>query len=190
MSGEEAYIFAADIYCAACGEDMRKQLDAEGKRPARREDEATYDSDEYPKGPYADGGGEADCPQHCGSHGKCLDPTIIGEHTCGRFLENPLTTEGVKYVIDSHIESNNEVTQFWMDHYEEEVKYYLQSNPKHPYHAWLMRDTLQKIVDRVRFNLNGGDDGTSDDPTADMLEEILSLVADRHDIHSAEPEED
>jgi len=45
------------------------------------------DSNHYPHGPIGDGGGEADCPQHCDS--------------CGAFLENPLTPDGVAYVADS-----------------------------------------------------------------------------------------
>lgn len=190
MSDEEAYIYAADIYCAACGEDIRARLKREGKKPRNAGDETAYDSDEYPKGPYTDGGGEADCPQHCGSHAKCLDPTIIGDQVCGHFLENPLTTEGVKYVLDSHMESNNEVTQFWMDHYGEEIKTFLKHTPKHPYHLWAMRQTLQRVVDRVRANLNGADEGTSDDPTGDLLEWILNEISEQHDIHSSEPEED
>jgi hypothetical protein len=48
------------------------------------EKESSYDSDEWPKGPYCDGGGEADNPQHC----AC----------CTVFLCNPLTQDGVAYV--------------------------------------------------------------------------------------------
>jgi len=33
-----------------------------------------------------DGGGESDVPQHC--------------HECGEFLKNPLTQDGVKYVVE------------------------------------------------------------------------------------------
>lgn len=47
-------------------------------------DEATYDSGDFPKGPFPDGGGESDSPTHC-------------DH-CGVFLENPLTSDGVDYV--------------------------------------------------------------------------------------------
>lgn len=50
-------------------------------------DETSYDSDVWPKGPYGDGGGEADCPQHC-------------DH-CGEFLNNPLTGDGENYVMDA-----------------------------------------------------------------------------------------
>jgi hypothetical protein len=47
-------------------------------------DESDYDCDDLPKGPYADGGGEADTPQHCDG--------------CGQFLGNPLTGDGLVYV--------------------------------------------------------------------------------------------
>ena len=39
------------------------------------------------RGPYADGGGEADTPQHCDG--------------CGHFLENPLAGDGLIYVEDA-----------------------------------------------------------------------------------------
>jgi hypothetical protein len=51
-------------------------LTSQGQAPADPTAEHTYDSDKFPKGPLADGGGESDCPQHC--------------DTCGVFLENPL----------------------------------------------------------------------------------------------------
>jgi hypothetical protein len=40
-----------------------------------------------PKGPYPDGVGEADTPQHCDG--------------CGEFLENPQTGDGLIYVEDA-----------------------------------------------------------------------------------------
>jgi hypothetical protein len=98
----EAYIYKADIYCEPCGEAIR----AEFRKPARL---CSEDSDEYPQGPYSDGGGEADSPQHCAS--------------CGTFLANPLTEDGRKYVEDSireHHESGRgrlEVVAEWQAHY-------------------------------------------------------------------------
>jgi len=53
--------------------------------PDHRLDERYWDSNEYPKGPYEYGGGEADYPQHCDG--------------CGLFLENSLTEDGVYYVL-------------------------------------------------------------------------------------------
>lgn len=42
------------------------------------------DTDTFPAGPFADGGGESDSPQHCAD--------------CGLFLENDLTEDGLAYV--------------------------------------------------------------------------------------------
>lgn len=83
----DAYVFQAAMLCADCGKATRDQLRATTKElhPGFDEaDEYTYDSDYFPKGPYSDGGGEADSPNHC-------------DH-CGVFLHNPLTREGVAYV--------------------------------------------------------------------------------------------
>ena len=83
----DVYIYQADRHCKDCGEIKRAELTAQGKAPADIESESTYDSDDFPKGPFADGGGEGDTPQHCG--------------TCGVFLENPLTQAGYAYVREA-----------------------------------------------------------------------------------------
>ena len=80
----EAYIYQADLLCAECGENTRAWITDHGRAPVGVEDECSYDSDDYPKGPYSAGGGEADSPQHCGH--------------CGIFLENPLTSDGWNYL--------------------------------------------------------------------------------------------
>lgn len=85
-----AYIYQAALYCEHCGEKIRQRLTAEGKAPANPDDEYTYDSDDFPKGPYPDGGGNADCPQHCDS--------------CHCHLENPLTAEGELYVTEKFLD--------------------------------------------------------------------------------------
>lgn len=79
----KAYIYCAALYCESCGDIIRANLESAGKAPLKLENESTWDSDTYPKGPYSDGGGEADCPQHCDS--------------CGVFLENALTDDGDAY---------------------------------------------------------------------------------------------
>ena len=81
-----AYIYQAALLCEECGCEVCAELKSAGKRPPDYTDESTYDSDDYPKGPYPDGGGEADCPQCC--------------HNCGIPLENPLTSDGIGYVIE------------------------------------------------------------------------------------------
>ncbi len=80
-----AYVFQADLYCEACGDKMRAELPPPaGYDP---DNESSYDSGDWPKGPFPDGGGEADSPCHCGG--------------CGVFLENPLTDDGRAYVAQA-----------------------------------------------------------------------------------------
>lgn len=82
----DAYVYQAALYCEDCGLAIRKRICEAGRQPANR-DESTYDSDDYPKGPYPDGGGESDTPEHCNG--------------CGVFLGNPLTQEGYRYFFDA-----------------------------------------------------------------------------------------
>lgn len=96
------YMFRAALLCEACGQ----QACVDTLAPIGRDsdNEYTWDSDDYPKGPYGDGGGEADCPQHC--------------DVCGVFLENPLTQEGVDYVRGAvNDKPLNAVTREWLKHY-------------------------------------------------------------------------
>jgi hypothetical protein len=74
------YVYRAALYCETCGLHLKDSLTLpEGADLAN---EATWDSDRYPKGPYQSdiAESEADCPQHC-------------DH-CDVFLENPLTLLG------------------------------------------------------------------------------------------------
>ena len=86
--GEEVYIYQGALLCAGCGSKVKAELDTEMNadgHPLKPEgDETAYDSDAYPKGPYPDGGGEADGPQNCAG--------------CRKFLENPLTQDGYEYL--------------------------------------------------------------------------------------------
>lgn len=114
----DAYIYAADVYCDACGESIRNRITSEGHAPADPDDEGSYDSGEFPKGPEIDGGGEADSPNHCGAGPRCLNAIELDGHKVGAFLENPLTPEGERYVQELHRDDPSEVTALWMEHYE------------------------------------------------------------------------
>jgi hypothetical protein len=72
-----AYIYQAELLCEPCATNVRVHLDSLGKKPANPDDETTYDSDDYPKGPYPDGGGEADSEQHCGYCQIALENPVI-----------------------------------------------------------------------------------------------------------------
>ena len=95
-----AYIFNADIYCTDCANEMIDECRERGI-----DDDG--DSNTYPQGPFPNGGGEADCPQHCGS--------------CHAFLENPLTGDGDDYVLSAIADDpdcENAVIQQWRQWYD------------------------------------------------------------------------
>lgn len=103
----DAFIYNADIYCPTCAAKIKAQLDGEGKTPANPDDESSYDSGQYPKGPTANGGGETDSPQHCAD--------------CKVYLGAPLTDDGIKYAVNSLAEyvtddgGTAEVLDEWAD---------------------------------------------------------------------------
>ena len=112
------YVYNKDVYCEACGECIRDLIADEGKAPPDSADETSYDSDEFPKGPYPDGGGESDCPQHCGCGPSCLNKLWLGAgHYVGCHLENPLTSEGEEYVREA-ILRGGKVANLWSDYYD------------------------------------------------------------------------
>ena len=113
------YIYQADVYCEDCGELIRERVTKEGHAPDNPSNERTYDSDQYPKGPYSDE--ESDCPQHCGSGSACVNAQTLGGTKVGVFLENPLTQDGYDYVREQLQDILNEVTQMWAEFYEIEI---------------------------------------------------------------------
>lgn len=82
----DAFIYQAALLCEPCGKAQQEACIREA-HSTRQLMETGVDSEGYPAGPYADGGGEADTPQHC-------------DH-CGTFLHNPLTGDGSTYVRDA-----------------------------------------------------------------------------------------
>ena len=94
----DVYVFNADIYCADCGREMIDECRERGIVD-------DGDSDQFPQGPYPNGGGEADCPQHCGS--------------CHAFLQNPLTSDGVECVKKAAAEKpRSAIVREWLDYYD------------------------------------------------------------------------
>lgn len=87
----KVYVYQAALLCEDCGVAVCKA------QPV------SDDSGKYPQGPYDDGGGVADSPQHC-------------DH-CNVFLENPLTPDGVAYAMDQWIDRDNKITRQWKAFY-------------------------------------------------------------------------
>jgi hypothetical protein len=114
----DVFIFGGDLFCEECGAKTQEEMTDNGEAPADPSNEDTYDSDDYPKGPFPDGGGEADSPQHCGD--------------CGVFLENALTSEGLAYVqeaVEAHdadrlgLKGNSAIIAEWRQFYEIKAKH-------------------------------------------------------------------
>ncbi|MBT9134403.1 MAG: hypothetical protein DDT38_01134 [Firmicutes bacterium] len=78
------YIYSASMLCSGCAEEVMantaKPVDYDA------DNESSWDSGDYPKGPYNANLCEADSPAHC--------------NRCGVFFENPLTDEGRAWVRD------------------------------------------------------------------------------------------
>jgi hypothetical protein len=77
-----------------------------------------YDRDDLPKGPHAEGGGEADAPQHY--------------EGCGQFLGNPLTVDGlicVENMIRDYLTTKKvsgvatDAVIEWADFYKDELDF-------------------------------------------------------------------
>ena len=94
----DAYVYAADLYCDDCGRALETALD-------RAQQENTGDSNDYPQGPYPDGGGESDGPQHCGSGAGCVNAMEFAGTRVGVWLGNPVTGTMVNCTI-----ANNKAT--------------------------------------------------------------------------------
>ena len=100
----EHYIYSADVYCARCAKHIQWELGQSGRAPANPADETSFDSDDYPKGPFDSE--ESDTPQHCAK--------------CGEFLEQPLTSAGYAYVkesLDAAGETLTPTLRQWADFY-------------------------------------------------------------------------
>jgi len=89
----DVYVFQAALLCTDCASEA-----CAGSHTPTDERE---DSDKYPQGPYVEGGGEADSPQHC--------------DYCGLFLENPLTLDGESYVRDKAKAFNTHPDMAWTE---------------------------------------------------------------------------
>lgn len=74
------YAYQAALYCEPCANAIKARVPF--PEYAKAESEDTWDSDDFPKGPYFDQA--SDTPDHCDA--------------CGEFLENPLTADGAEYV--------------------------------------------------------------------------------------------
>jgi hypothetical protein len=142
----QAYIYNADMYCEDCGLAIRESLDSLYARIGiptgfDPDDESSYDSGDYPKGPISQEENEADSPYHCGAGDRCLNALECprhDDHKHGCFLENRLTVDGMaqlakmyqeqaEYYYDhgKHDHSCGVVAELWIPFYNPEPTYVL-----------------------------------------------------------------
>lgn len=127
-----AYIYQADVWCDACGNHIKAELEREGKVPEDIEDESSFDSGEYPKR-YDAESEESDGPENC-ADGKCGG--FANGQSYGTFLQNRLTAEGYRYLkgmLDNHGATLPEFAKEWVDFYQFEYH----SNEFATAHEWL-----------------------------------------------------
>ena len=111
------YLYLADLYCQQCGEAIRDKITSEGFAPVDPDDEFSYDSDNFPKGPYPTN--ESDCPEHCGAGPDCINAIELEDGSkIGAWLENDLTKDGVEYVHKA-IREGGEVAELWAGYYQD-----------------------------------------------------------------------
>ena len=103
---DDVYMFQGALLCEDCGRDVQDNLRKKGKAPEDEGDEESFDSDDFPKGPFGDGGGEADSIHHCDSNESCLNAIKLPcGSKIGAWLGNDLTSEGDKWLAESIRES-------------------------------------------------------------------------------------
>lgn len=105
MTTKSAYIYQASLLCEPCAWRVSAQLNSTTLQNTPDTSWEYQDSDHFPQGPYPNGGGESDNPQHC--------------DICGTFLENPLTGDGEQHVIEAiqDDKGNQAVLETWQEFY-------------------------------------------------------------------------
>lgn len=93
-------IYAADVWCEDCAEEIKQRIRDEGFAPEDEDDQHSYDSGEFPKD--CDVSCESDTVEHCAAGEDCINVHEFADGSkCGVWLENDLTISGIEYVKDA-----------------------------------------------------------------------------------------
>ena len=114
-------IYAADMWCEDCAEKIKQGYRDEGFAPEDEDYQTSYDSDEFPKD--CDVSCESDTVEHCAAGQACRNAIELNGFKIGCWLENDLTTDGEKYVIEAVRDGRegpggNQVTELWALYYD------------------------------------------------------------------------
>jgi hypothetical protein len=103
---DDVYMFQGSLYCEDCGRDIQDTMRKTDRSPPDEHDEESFDSNDFPKGPFGDGGGEADSIHHCDSNETCLNAVELPcKSKIGAWLGNSLTSDGDEWLASSIRES-------------------------------------------------------------------------------------
>jgi hypothetical protein len=109
-----AYIYQADLWCNDCAELVQEEVIADGEAPDDPDDENSFDSDEFPKGPYSDND-PADSPSHCAAGEDCLNAVVLDDGRKEGAIVSGLTDEGRRYVLEAR---DSPCVRLWREHFE------------------------------------------------------------------------
>lgn len=117
-----AYVYQADKWCDDCGKAIAHRLIDEGESPDDPGDESSFDSGDFPKGPYPDDD-PADSPYHCGAGDDCLDPIELSNGRKVGAIVSGLTEDGKKYALNKIREKPDDpLMELWLEHFELELE--------------------------------------------------------------------
>jgi len=110
-----AYIYQATLWCDDCGQAICQRLDEAGEGPEDKSDETSFDSDDYPKGPFSDDDDESDSPSHCDSGAECPNAVELDDGSKVGAIVSGLTEDGIAYVRGA---KDSPCVREWREHYE------------------------------------------------------------------------
>jgi hypothetical protein len=108
-----AYTYQAARWCDECAERIREELATAGRSPADPNDETSYDSDDFPKGPFSDDE-ESDSPDHCDAGEDCLCALELDDGRKVGAIVSGLTEDGIVYVRSA---TDSPCVRAWREHY-------------------------------------------------------------------------
>jgi len=83
------YVYEGELYCEDCGMAIREEIVSDDMGPADPDNDWSYPSNIFPKGPYLLTALETDCLVRCASGANCLNGIVLPDgKRVGVRLEN------------------------------------------------------------------------------------------------------
>lgn len=110
----------AELYCEDCA---RKYIIPQTRAgfPEKMNAEEKREYNQMIRDGWVNPREEWDSPEHCASREDCVNAIMVGEHKIGAWLENRLTSDGLKYVKEVIRERDGLCWELWAECYREEL---------------------------------------------------------------------